>query len=386
MASVAQALRRHGPTFLQRLKESGKGIAIPIQKALAAITRCRSGALGGVHWKCRRCARGHWVGRSCGNRHCPTCGHERTQQWLEKQSVRLLRGVHHFLVTFTVPQELRIVLRTHPRAGYEVLFKASADALRDVASQTRALVGSQLGFFGVLHTWGRDPMVYHPHVHFVVPGGGVVIDSQGKPIAWKSTPTNFLVHHATLIRVYKAKLADELRAAGLYDLVPADAWNKDFVVDIQPVDDGHSTVAYLAPYVHRVAVSDQRILDVSDNSVTYRFKPKKSRAMLTRTVSGEEFVRGFAQHVLPTGFRKVRYFGWMANRSKTRLEELPMIVWFSLGWVYWLATAHASQPPMPRFPQLRCAACGGEMEIVTITDRAIPPTLSEHPLAYLDSS
>jgi hypothetical protein len=212
-----------------------------------------------------------------------------------------------------------------------------------------------------------------------------VLDAQGKPVGWKATPTNFLVHHGTLIRVYKAKLADALRAAGLYQLVPADAWKKDFVVDIQPVDDGHSTVAYLAPYVQRVAISDHRIVEVSDHSVTYRFKPKKSQALRTRTVSGDEFVRGFAQHVLPTSFRKVRYFGWMANRSKTRLEELRMIVWFSLGWVYWLATAHAPQPSLPKFPQLRCAACGGEMVIVTMTACPITPTLSEHPLAYLDS-
>jgi hypothetical protein len=383
MPTVAEALRRHAAEYLHRLAAADTGVAI--RKAFAAIMRCRTGELGGVHWGCTKCDRSHWVGRSCGNRHCPTCGGERTRDWLARQSNKLLRGVHHFLVTFTVPRELASVLRAHQRAGYEALFQASADSLRDVAAATKSLKGSQLGFFGVLHTWGRDPMVFHPHVHYVVPGGGAVLDGKGKPLAWKATPANFLVDHGTLIRVYKAKLADALRAAGLYDLVPAEAWQKDFVVDIQPVDDGHSTVAYLAPYVHRVAISDHRIVRVGQNSVTYRYKPKASRAMRTRTVTGDQFVKGFAQHILPTGFRKVRYFGWMASNSRTKLEELRMIVWFSLGWVWWLATAHAPQPAIAPFPKLRCAACGGAMKVTGITNHPVRLVHAERALAYLDS-
>ena len=197
--------------------------------------------------------------------------------------------------------------------------------------------------------------------------------------------TNFLVHHGTLIRVYKAKLADAFRAAGLYHLVPPEVWRKKFVVDIQGVDDGHSTIAYLAPYVHRVAISDHRIVDVGQNSVTFRYKPKKSKSMQTRTVSGEEFVEGFAQHILPTGFRKVRYFGWMASNSRTKLEELRMMFWFALGWVYWLATAHAPQPMLNPFPKVRCSACGAEMNVIGITHDPVRPTLSAHALAYLDT-
>jgi hypothetical protein len=241
--TVAQALRQHAPKFLQQLTKANRGVAI--RKAFAAIMRCRTGELGGVHWSCTRCERSHWVGRSCGNRHCPTCGHDKTQQWLERQSQKLLAGVPHFLVTFTVPRELREVLRTYQRAGYEALFQASSQALTAVASKTKSLQGAQLGFFGVLHTWGRDPEVYHPHVHYVVPGGGAELDSGGKVIAWKSTSINFLVNHQTLIRVYKAKLADALRAANLYQKVSPNAWTKKFVVDIQPVDNGKSAVAYL---------------------------------------------------------------------------------------------------------------------------------------------
>src|SRR5690606_31821749 len=157
----------------------------------------------------------------------------------------------------------------------------------------------KLGFFGVLHTWGRDPMVYHPHVHFVVPGGGVKVDDQGNALAWQATPKNFLFHHGTFIRVYKAKLADHLRACGIYDKVPPEAWQGKFVVDIKPVGDGQAVLKYLAPYVHRVAISDQRILAVDASSVPYSYTPSGTSASKTRRVSGEEFVRGFIQHVLP---------------------------------------------------------------------------------------
>lgn len=383
MPTVAEALRRHAPKYLNRLAAANTGVAIG--KAFWAIMRCRTGELGGVHWGCTKCDRSHWVGRSCGNRHCPTCGHEKTQLWLQKQSKKLLSGVHHFLITFTVPEELREVLRAHQRAGYEALFQASSASLREVAAATKSLKDSQPGFFGVLHTWGRDPLVYHPHIHYVVPGGGAVLDAQGKPTGWKSTPTNFFVHHGTLIRVYKAKLADALRASGLYDRVPVEAWKKKFVVDIQPVDDGKSTVAYLAPYVHRVAISDHRIQRVDESSVTYQYKPKQSKKVLSRTVSGEQFVRGFAQHILPSGFRKVRYYGWMASNSQTKLEELRMVVWFTLGWVYWLASAHAPQEPLKPFPKVRCAACGSQMRVVAISDQPIRLTLPSHAQAYLDS-
>ena len=383
MPSLAKALRQHASPFLDALTKANRGVAI--RKAFGAIMRCRTGELGGVHWGCTRCDRSHWVGRSCGNRHCPTCGHDKTQQWLERQSKKLLTGVHHFLVTFTVPKELREVLRAHQRAGYEALFQASSQALTTVASRTKALKGSQLGFFGVLHTWGRDLAVYHPHVHYVVPGGGAVLDAKGKPTEWKATPTNFLMRHATLIREYKTKLADALKAANLFNNVPAKVWRKKFVVDLKPVDQGHKAVAYLAPYVHRVAISDHRIKAVTESSVTYQYKPKKSKKVLSRTVPGEAFVKSFAQHILPSGFRKVRYYGWMASNSRTKLEELRMLVWFSVGWVYWLASGHAPQEPIKPIPKVCCAACGATMRVIEITNQPIRPTLPCHTRAYLDS-
>ena len=384
--SVAAALRRHGPEYLQSLPRTKANV--PIRKAFSAIMRCRTGKLGGVMWQCGRCDHQHWVGRSCGNRHCPTCGSEKTAAWIEKLNRKLLPGVHHFMITFTVPKELRSVLRSDQRAGYEALMNASAAAIEDVASATRALKGCQLGFFGCLHTWGRDPMVYHPHVHYLVPGGGVLRNAKGKATAWKQTPTNFFVHHGTLIRVYKAKLADELRARGLYDKVPATAWHKKFVVDLVPVDNGHSVVKYLAPYVHRVAISDHRIKAIDDDGVTYQYQPSKSKTIKTRRVTGQQFAAGFAQHILPTQFRKVRYHGWMNNNTRSGIEEIRMLVWFALGWVYWLASGMARREPQAKVPTLRCRRCGGSMQVAIVYNHELPvPLLALNSgLVYFDSS
>ena len=167
MASVAEALRQHGPAYLDKFRQR-----MPQQqrKVLAAIQRCRTGELGGVVYQCEGCGRMHWVGRSCGNRHCPTCQHDKTAAWLEKQTERLL-PVHYFLVTFTVPEALRMTLRANQRVGYQAIFDAGSGTVRKLATNPRFIGTSKIGFFGVLQTWGRDLQTYHPHVHFLVPGG-----------------------------------------------------------------------------------------------------------------------------------------------------------------------------------------------------------------------
>ena len=382
MPTVADALRQFAPAYLEQHSSS---VSISQQKVLGAIARCRTGALGGVHYQCDGCGHEHWVGRSCGNRHCPNCGHEKGQLWIEKQSAKLM-PVPHFLVTFTVPRELGSVLRAYQREGYRCLFDASSQSIRDVGAVTKSLRGCTLGFFGVLHTWGRDPAVYHPHIHYVVPGGGVKLDERGKAVSWQSTPTNFLFHHATLIRVYKAKLADELRAASLYDRVPPEAWEKKFVVDIQPVGHGIPTLKYLAPYVHRVAISDSRILAVDQQTVTYRIRPGKSNRTITKRVPGTAFVSSFIQHVLPTGFHKIRHYGWMNPSSQLALDEVKWLVWLFLGWTYWLGSGHAPQEP-PLTTPLRCVACGGVMRVVEVTFQSLQERgiLPDHSSAYFDS-
>ena len=380
MPSVADALRQHAPAFLAKF---GKAVPTGHRKVLGAITRCRTGQLGGVLYKCKRCGGKHWVGRACGNRHCPACGKDKTYAWLDKQTARLL-PVHHFLITVTVPKGLQSVLRCSQADGYRAVFDAGAQSIRDVGAATRALRGCQLGFFAVMHTWGRDPMVYHPHVHFVVPGGGVKVDDQGNAVGWQATPKNFLFHHGTLVNVYKAKLADHLRACGLYDQVPAETWKKTFVVDIQPVGDGRAVLKYLAPYVHRVAISDNRIIDCDESSVTYCYTPTGSRVKKTRNVEGYRFVGGFLQHTLPRGLQKIRYYGWMNAKNGIEIDEVRWLVWLFLGWTFWLASGHAPQTESSEREQVRCAKCGGEMQIIAVVQGDCR-VLVEHSIPYLDS-
>jgi len=272
------------------------------------------------------------------------------------------------------------MLRAHQRTGYNGLFAAGRDTIRDVATRTRSLRGSQLGFFGVLHTWGRDPMVYNPHVHFVVPGGGASADGT----KWLATSKDFLLHHATAVKVYKAKFADAMRDAGLYDQVPPKAWRGKWVVDIKPVGDGKAVLKYLAPYIHRVAISNKRIVACDERSVTYRITPSGANRSKLRTVPGTEFVRGFVQHGLPRGFQKVRYVGWMSSNSRIGLDHVQWLVWLFLGWTYWLGSGHAPQPKAKVPDAPKCAECGCPMRIVRVVNTNCR-TLVEHSRPYLDS-
>ena len=383
MPTVADALRQHVPAYYAKF---GERVPLGHRKVLDLITRCRTGELGGVLYQCQSCQHEHWVGRSCGNRHCPNCGSHKTAEWLAKQSKKML-PVHHFLVTFTVPEELRPLLRAHQPIGYRELFRCGSQTILDVAGSTKSLKDCRLGFFGVLHTWGRDPLVFHPHVHFVVPGGGVNEDRS----AWCSTPTNFFLHHGTLIQVYKAKFADAMRDAKLYDEIPAEAWNGKWVVDVHPVGDGQAVLKYLAPYVHRVAISNNRILACDEDSVTYRYTPSGTKVSKTRRVTGEQFVHGFTQHILPSGFQKVHHYGWMSANCGLKFEEVKWLVWLFLGWTFWLASVFGRPSEPPPSPKMRCARCGGQMFAicvivnVPITPGPVSRALPEHSVSYLDS-
>lgn len=373
MTSVADCFRQHAPDYLNSF---GKRIPLGHRRVISLITRCRTGQLGHVLFECRSCGEQHFVGRSCGNRHCPTCGGQKTAAWLAKQTDKLL-PVHHFLLTFTVPEELRSVLRGCQRDGYAALFEAGSETIRDLGASSKYLSGCTLGYFGVLHTWGRDPLVYHPHIHFVVPGGGVN-EAAGR---WQQTPENFLFVHSSAMKVYKGKLADQLHRCGLHGRVDPSAWKKNWTVDIKPVGDGRAVLKYLAPYVHRVAISNSRIVGSDDESVTYRYTPSGKQRSLQRTVTGSEFLRGFLQHTLPTRFQKIRYYGWMSPASGIALDEVRWCLWLYLGWTFWLGCLRPKKTP-PAKP--RCSECGGELEVLLITDHH-GRALYQHSVPYRDT-
>jgi hypothetical protein len=245
MPTVADVLRRHGPAYLERF-----GTAMPAEhkKVLAAITACRTGQLGTVIYQCAACGTTHAMGRSCGNRHCPTCQQDKAKAWLENQIDRLL-PCPYFLLTFTVPAGLRGFVRRHQRVAYAAIFEASSAAIKTLAADPKYVGTPRCGFFGVLHTWGRT-LDYHPHVHYVVPGGGISPDGS----QWLASRADFFVPVKALSILFRAKFRDALDRAGLLRQVDPVVWRQDWVVHSQAVGDGQASLKYLAPYVFRVAI------------------------------------------------------------------------------------------------------------------------------------
>lgn len=362
MATVAEALRQHADDYLNQF---GTRMPREHKRVLALIRKCRTGELGHLQYECSGCQRQHWVGRSCGNRHCPNCQADKTQAWLNNRLNELL-PVPYFMVTFTVPQALRQVMRAHQRVCYRALFDCGSQTVRELASGKRFIGTDRLGFFGTLHTWGRDFTVYNPHVHFVVPGGGVSADGS----KWQACPANFLLPEKAATTVFRAKFRDAVRAAGIEDeflAVDAKAWTRGWNVDVKAVGDGRAVLKYLAPYVYRVAISNRRIENVSPTHVTYRYTPSGTITVKRRTVTGQEFVRGFLQHTLPPNFQRIRYYGFLSPNSRLKLDRIRMLVWFYLGWCYVLAKQNRIKPPEKRSPI--CDDCGGELILTSITDQ-----------------
>src|SRR5262249_28695011 len=361
MPSVADVLRRTGGEDLERF-----GATMPAEhkKVLRAITACRTGALGTVLYACESCGRTHTVGRSCGNRHCPTCQQDKTQAWLENQLDRLL-PCPYFLITFTLPAELRALARAHQRVVYAALFEASSAALRALAADPKFVGTDRLGFFGVLHTWGRT-LEYHPHVHYVVPGGGLSADGS----CWLPSRADFLVPVQALSVIFRAKFRDLLQREGLLNLADPAVWHGDWVVHSQAAGDGRASLRYLAPYVFRVAIGDHRIVSCDDGQVTFTYRRVGSNRPRKVTMDAPGTIRRGLQHVLPAGFQKVRHFGFLSPHSGLVLEAVRWLVTVFLGALFVLQAARAKGPAVTAAP--RCPVCGGVMSVVGFAPAAVP--------------
>jgi hypothetical protein len=353
MPTVADVLRQYGPEYLERF-----GATMPVEhkKVLNTIMACRTGELGMVFYACTSCGRTHAMGRSCGNRHCPSCQQDKTKAWLEAQTDRLL-PCPYFLLTFTVPAALRGWIRGHQRLAYAALFEASGEAIETLMADPKYVGATKAGFFGVLHTWGRT-LEYHPHVHYVVPGGGLGADGT----RWLPSHAHFLVPVQALSILFRAKFRDALDGAGVLAQVDPAVWRQDWVVHSQAVGDGRASLRYLAPYVFRVAISDRRIVSCDAGKVTYSYRKSGSNRWRKMTVDGPEFVRRFLQHVLPTGFQKVRHYGFLSPNSRVSLELVRWLIALYQGLVFALR-GHLPRAA-PARPRIHCAFCGGPMIVV----------------------
>jgi len=361
---LADVFRQYGPAYRQ--KYASKLLPSHLQ-AMRAIEQCRTEALGGQVYRCPNCERLQYSYHSCRNRHCPKCQHEKAQDWLEQQQ-DLLLPIPYFLLTFTLPSGFNEVARAHQRLLYDLLFKTSAAATQQLAQDPRWL-GGQIGMLGVLHTWGRN-LAYHPHVHYLVPGGGLSADGQ----SWLPARHNFLLPVRALSRVFRGKLQQALRHADCYARIPTHVWQQEWVVHCEGVGSGLNVLKYLAPYIFRVALSNNRILKLEKDCVTFRYRDTKTGAEKRCTLNAEAFIHRFLQHVLPTGFVKVRYYGFFAATQRLRLTTLQQ----HLTQLPAPTSSVETQPETdqaPASPTRRCPQCGQPM----LLQRTLPPTLCRSP-------
>ncbi len=314
MLEVAHIVHRYGGEYLNRY---GDRMPVRHRRAMQDILTCRTPARGGHAFRCDRCGHGVWAYHSCHNRHCPKCHGRDTAQWLAKQEADLL-PVGYFHLVFTVPWELRRIIRSHQKLLYGDLMKAAAEALMTLAADGH-YVGGLIGVTAILHTWGRT-LSYHPHVHCLVPGGGV--DADGR---WREARGGFLVPIGALSKIFRAKFRDAMAAKLPKVHVPRYIWRKSWVVHCKPALQGARTVlGYLGRYVHRVALANSRLLAIDDGQVTFRYRKSGESRWRTMTLEAMEFLRRFLQHVLPKGLHKVRHYGlchWSQRQVLRRLQQ-----------------------------------------------------------------
>jgi hypothetical protein len=349
MVEMAEIFRAHGPEYLRKY---GARMPRRQKRAMRDILECRTPVLGGQVYVCSKCDERRYSYHSCKNRHCPKCGNDQAAQWLEEQR-ELLLPVVQFLVTFTLPEELRKVARANQKTIYNILFRASAEALQKLAWDER-FIGGRPGMVGVLHTWTRA-LIYHPHVHYIVTGGG--LNESGH---WKSSSEDFLAPVRALSVIFRAKFRDLLKKTELFDEVDSGVWRKEWVVHCEAVGTGEAAFKYLAPYVFRVAISNKRIVKLEDGRVTFKYKDSTTDQEKICTVTAEEFIRRFLQHVLPERLVKVRYYGLLSPGNRHQLERAREL----------LRARRQHQPTKQSNPDdtlaepMRCPTCGSEMTLV----------------------
>ena len=386
---VADIIRRAGNRFIERYRNSLTWAQI---KVLRAIERCRTAALGGHRDECVRCGHQTISYNSCRNRHCPKCQTNAREKWLRVRQQELL-PVDYYHLVFSVPNTLAPLIWQNQKILFALLFEASAATLLEVAANPKHL-GAEIGFLSILHTWGQT-LQRHPHIHCVVPGGGLSPDHA----RWIPSQPHFFLPVRVLSRVFRGKFVAGLQRAldqnqlGFYGECQPLANEKAFAAFLRtlfqqdwvvyakaPFGGPEHVLQYLARYTHRVAISNHRLLSVDESHVTFRWKDyahhSKCRKM---TLTHEEFLRRFVQHVLPKGLPRIRYFGWLANRH--RRELLPLC-----------RTLVAVVPPAAAAsltgdtPGWHCPCCGGEMRVVQrLTAKQILQELQRQ-VCFIDSS
>ena len=326
---VADIIRAHGDAFR---RDHARTLSALQKRVLTALERCRTAALGGHLEQCDRCGHQRIAYNSCGNRHCPKCQSLARAKWLDQRRGELL-PVEYFHVVFTLPNELAALALQNKRLLYGILFQATAESLQSIAADPKRL-GANIGFFAVLHTWGQT-LTHHPHVHCVIPGGGLAPDRR----SWVRCRPNFFLPVRVLSRRFRSLYLKHLERAYrrgklqfFGELQPLkEAVNfarylcglrkSEWVVYAKPPFGGPERVLnYLGRYTHRVAISNNRLRALQDGQVTFAYKDYKEKDQTKMmTLPAGEFLRRFLLHVLPDGFQRIRYYGFLGNRSRAAL-------------------------------------------------------------------
>jgi hypothetical protein len=351
MAEMADIFRACGQAY--RVKY-GKKMLPSHKRAMHDIVLCRTEALGGRCYHCQPCDDYHYSYHACKNRSCPKCGNDDTTKWLTAQNALLL-PVPYYMVTSTLPAEIRPVARSNQKLIYGLLLRTTAEAIQKL-SKDPEWVGGDIGLLGVLQTWNRN-MLYHVHTHFIVPGGGLSQDGK----RWLPAQRDYLMPERALATIIRAKFRDALKKSPeLFNQLPRKVWHTDWVVDIEPVGKGKAALKYLAPYIFRVAISNKRILRFKNGRVTFSYQDNKRR-WHTRNLDAEKFISRFLQHVLPYRFVKVRYYGFFSTRKRDVLKRLKELFGLFDAKEKNTASAYCC---VAEVRVMRCPKCGEPMVFV----------------------
>jgi hypothetical protein len=384
---VADIFRDHGPAW--RLANAGH-VSLLQLKVMSAIERCRTAALGGHVARCENGACGTTAVsyNSCRNRHCPKCQGTAARKWLAEREAELLPA-SYFHVVYTLPGQLRDIAYQNKRVIYGLLMKAAAETTLAVAADPKRL-GAKIGVTAVLHTWG-SAMTHHPHVHMIVPGGGL----SGDGARWIGSRSNFLVHVNVLARLFRGQLLSmlgEAHAGGRLTFFNTHAGLTDarafkrFLAPLrhikwvvyckEPFAGPEQVLRYLSRYTHRVAISNRRLVAADDGAVSFRWKDYRidgPSRWKTMTLTPHEFIRRFLMHVLPKGFHRIRHYGLFANGNRTekiaRARELLAVATVEEE----VKAEAAAEPRQPHVLPRPCPCCGGRMIIIEVFARGCEP-------------
>jgi len=392
---VADIFRGHGPAW--RRANDGH-VSLGQIKVMSAIERCRTAALGGHVARCEKCDHTHIAYNSCRNRHCPKCQGAAAKQWLAEREAELL-PVPYFHVVFTLPAPIGDIAYHNKAVIYDILFKATAETLVTIAADPKHL-GARIGLTAVLHTWG-SALTHHPHVHCIVPGGGLSPDGE----RWISCRPGFFLPVRVLSRLFRRLFLEKLAAAheagrlhffgdhspladrGAFAAYLAPLRKIEWVVYSKPPFGGPQAVlAYLSRYTHRVAIANSRLLSLDDAGVTFKWKDyraKRRQRHKVMTLASDEFIRRFLIHVLPGGFHRIRHYGLLANGGRAeniaRARELLAVSPTQSE----PADANADDPLMLSQP---CPCCGGRMIIIETFERGSTPRTHPSSPIRIDTS